>query len=1171
MSKKRRQATMDGNTAAAHISYAFTEMATIFPITPSSVMAEEIDEWAAQGRKNIFGNVVTVREMQSEGGASAAMHGSLQSGALTTTYTSSQGLMLMLPVMFRIAGELLPGVYHVAARAVGNNGFSIFGDHQDVMTTRPTGSVMLASGSVQECMDLGAVAHLSAIKSRLPFVHFFDGFRTSHEIQKIDLLEYDEMKELIDMEAVASFRERAMNPDEPVLRGCTQNPDVYFQQREAVNTFYEPVPETVQHYMNEINNLTGRDYKLFNYYGAPDAEVVIVSMASSCSVIRETIEHMNAEGKKYGLLQVHLFRPFSVSHFLDAIPATVKKIAVLDRTKEPGADGEPLYQDVCTAFSNAADAPLIVGGRYGIASKDFTPENVMQVYENLESDAPMNRFTVGITDDVTMLSLPPYSGTIDTTPAGTKECKFWGFGSDGTVGANKAAIKIIGDHTDQYAQAYFAYDSKKSGGLTISHLRFGEQPIRSSYQVYSADFIACHNPAYVDMYDMVSDLRDGGSFLLNCAWSEDELNDKLPADMRTKLKEKNAQFHIIDAAKVAKASGMGGRINMIMQAAFFKLANIIPIEEAVGYLKDAVVRNYSKRGQEVVDNNFCAIDMAISEIVRVDMNKISTEVTTVKAEEEYPEYVKNIVMPILRQKGDNLPVSAFKGREDGTYEIGTTKYEKRGVSTSIPVWDPSRCIQCNRCSYVCPHAVLRPKLLTDEEVQAAPAPIETAKANGFQGKTYTMAISALDCTGCGSCVRICPAREKALEMKPLDEYGDNLAANWNYLLGIDDPEMPDKIKNTVKGSQFMQPLMEFSGACAGCGETPYAKLITQLYGDRMVSANTAGCVATWGGSSPTIPYTTNKKGHGPCWGYSLFENEAEYAFGMYMGSNNVRDALKTEVEAALAGELPEDVREAMQAWADGFRDSDDTRARAEKLEAVLEGYRDDPVLNNIYRKRHFFVKRSYWMFGGDGWAYDIGFGGLDHVLASGENVNVFVYDTEVYSNTGGQSSKATPTGAVTKFAAAGKKTKKKDLGRIAMTYGYIYVAQVCMGANLDQTIKAITEAERYDGPSLIIGYAPCINHGIKAGMGSSQLQQKKAVDAGYWALYRYNPELAAEGKNPFILDSKEPTADFREFLMSETRFTSLAKNNPAEAEALLAKCEEDAMERLANYRKLASE
>jgi len=1168
--EKRRQETLDGNTAAAYISYAFTEMATIFPITPSSVMAEEVDEWAALGKKNIFGNTVTVREMQSEKGASAAMHGSLQSGALTTTYTASQGLMLMLPVMFRIAGELLPGVYHVASRAVGNNGFSIFGDHQDVMAVRTTGSVMISSGSVQECMDLGAVAHLSAIKCRLPVVHFFDGFRTSHEIQKIDMLEYDEMKEIIDMDAVNAFRARAMSPDDPVLRGCTQNPDVYFQQREAVNKFYMPVADTVQHYMDEINKLTGREYKLFNYYGAEDAESIIVSMGSSCSVIRETIDFLNRQGRKYGLLQVHLYRPFAVERFLDAMPAAVKRIAVLDRTKEPGANGEPLYQDVCTAFSGSGSTPLIIGGRYGIASKDFTPANVMEVYKNLEQKDPQDHFTVGIVDNVTFTSLPPLGYDIDTKPEGLKECKFWGFGSDGTVGANKAAIKIIGNHTDMYAQAYFAYDSKKSGGLTVSHLRFGTQPIQSSYQVHAADFIACHNQSYVDQYDMVKDLRMNGKFLLNCEWSADELNDKLPDSMKKTLLEKNAEFYIIDAAKVAEECGLGGRINMIMQTAFFKLADIIPIEDAVKYLKDAVEKNYSRKGREIVENNDRAIDSSLEKIVKVDAGNISAGSGTETGTEDYPEYYKNFVLPILKQEGDDLPVSAFVGYEDGTYEIGTTKYEKRGISLHVPAWDAEKCIQCNRCSFVCPHAVLRPKLLTEQQVSDAPVEIRAAEAKGYKDRKYVLAISALDCTGCGSCTHVCPAKEKAISLVPLSDR-DLLTARWEYLNEIEEAEIAEKQRNTVKGSQFLQPLLEFSGACAGCAETPYAKLITQLYGDRMVNINTAGCAAVWGGSSPTISYTKNRNGHGPCFGYSLFENEAEYGFGMYMGANEVRKNLAREVGCLVKADIPDDVREAMQEWLDGFDDPAETRERADKLETALERYKDDSALAGIYGKRHYFIKRSWWILGGDGWAYDIGFGGLDHVMAYGENINVFVFDTEVYSNTGGQSSKSTPVSAVAKFAAAGKKTKKKDLGRMAMSYGYIYVAQVCMGADMEQTVKAITEAERYNGPSLIIGYSPCINHGVKAGMGNSQIQQKRAVESGYWALYRYNPEAADNGENPFTLDSKDPSASFRDYLMSETRFTSLMKTNPDQAEQMFEKCEKDAMDRIAYYKKLDAE
>jgi len=1170
--KKRRQMTMDGNTATAHVSYAFTEVATIFPITPSSVMAEEIDEWSAQGRTNIFGNRVIVKEMQSEGGASGAMHGSLSTGALSSTYTASQGLMLMLPVMYRIAGELLPGVFHVSSRALATNAWSIFGDHQDVMSVRQAGCIMLSSGSVQECMDLSAVAHLSAIKSSLPMVHFFDGFRTSHEVQKIEVLEYDELAPLIDKDALRAFRDAALNPDHPVMHGCTENPDIFFQTREAVNKFYLPVPDVVQSYMDDINKMAGRNYKLFNYYGSPTAEYVIVAMGSSCSVIRETIEYQNEHGGNYGLLQVHLYRPFSNKHLLDAMPKSVKRIAVLDRTKEPGASGEPLYLDVRSAFYGKDDAPLIVGGRYGIGSKDFTPAHVMAVFRNLAMEKPVDGFTVGINDDVTFLSLPPYLEEFDSSPEGTTACKFWGLGSDGTVSANKSAIKIIGDHTDLYTQAYFAYDSKKSGGLTVSHLRFGKKPIQSSYLINRADFVACHNQAYVHMYDLLEDIKPGGRFLLNCVWDEEELEVQLPAALKRAIAEKNVEFYIINAVKIAQDMGLGGRINMVMQAAFFQLAKILPVEEAVSYLKSSVEESYGKQGMDIVEMNWRAIDAGISNISRIEVPaswRTAMDTPVIKKGEPVPEFIEKFVLPVTRQQGDKLPVSIFNGRENGSFPMGSSQYEKRGISLEVPFWKVDKCIQCNQCSFVCPHSVLRPKLLSEEQTVAAPVNVTVKKAIGFEGKNYTMAISALDCTGCGNCISVCPVKGKALEMVSLPEHRDAMEENWDYLKRIEVEDLPQSQRTTLKGSQFLQPFLEFSGACAGCGETPYAKLITQLYGDRMILANTAGCVVVWGNSSPSTAYTVDSKGHGPGWGYSLFENEAEYALGLYMGSKAVRNGLAAAVEKTLNNDLPAQLSSAMRMWLEGIDISDGTRERATALEEALKPYLADPAMAAVYERKDFFVKPSYWAFGGDGWAYDIGFGGLDHVLASGENINIFVFDTEVYSNTGGQSSKATPAAAVAKFAAAGKETKKKDLGRMAMSYGYVYVAQICMGGDRNQTIKAIAEAEAYDGPSLIIGYAPCINHGIKAGMGSAQLQQKRAVESGYWALYRYNPDRAKTGENPFILDSKEPTADFKEYLLSETRFSALEQDNPEQAEKLFKKAEQDAMDRIRYYKYLS--
>ena len=1074
--------------------------------------------------------------------------------------------MLMLPVVYRIAGELLPGVFNVSSRALGNSTLSIFGDHQDVMTLRAAGTTMLCSSSVQDCADLTAVAHLTAIKTRIPIVHFFDGFRTSHEVQKVELLEYDELAELVDWDAFHAFRDRAVSPDHPVLHGCTQNPDIFFQEREAGNKFYLPIPSTVQEYMDKINALTGRDYKLFNYYGSPTAENIIIAMGSSCSVIQETIDYQNAHGANYGLLQVRLFRPFSIKHLLEAIPASVKRICVLDRTKEPGAAGEPLYLDVRNAFYDSGRSPLIIGGRYGLGSKDFAPNDVMAVFTNLEAEAPKTGFTVGITDDVTFLSLPPYEGNFDPAPAGTTTCKFWGFGSDGTVGANKTAVKIIGDHTDMYAQAYFAYDSKKSGGLTVSHLRFGHKPILSSYQVNNPDFVACSNQTYVDLYEMLEGIKPGGRFLLNCSWSKDELEEKLPASLKREIANKAIEFYTINAVDVAESVGLGGRINMVMQSAFFKLANILPLDEAVSYLKSAVKKSYGKGGEKIVEMNYAAIDAGIDKLVKIDVPESwKTAQDAPKPNKNLPEFVEKFVMPVKCQQGDKLPVSTFNGIEDGSFPLGMSQYEKSGVAITVPKWDVNKCIQCNQCSFVCPHSVLRPTLLDAAAAAAAPASLDMTDAKGFDGYKFTMGFSAYDCTSCGNCIDVCPVKDKALVMVSFDENKDVFAANWEYVKDIDSPELPKNVRHTVKGSQFLRPLLEFPGSCAGCGESPYSKLITQLYGDRMVLVNTAGCVAAWGGSSPMMPYTVNRRGHGPAWGYSLFEDEAEYALGQSMGAKTVQANLKAAVESAYAAGVPEALKAPMKAWLDGFDETEGTRARADAFEKALEPYKDKAPFDAIYRRRDFFVKRVIWVFGGDGWAYDIGYGGLDHVLASGENLNFFVYDTEVYSNTGGQSSKATPAAAIAKFAAAGKETKKKDLGRMAMSYGYVYVAQVAMGADKNQTLKAITEAEAYDGPSIIIGYAPCINHGIKAGMGHAQQQQKHAVESGYWALYRYNPDLADKGENPFILDSKAPTTPFRDYLMSETRFASMLQFNPGAAERLFTKAEKDAMDRLHYY------
>lgn len=1162
--------TMDGNTAAAYISYAFTDVAAIYPITPSSPMAEVVDEWSAQGKKNIFGQSVKLLEMQSEAGASGAVHGSLQSGALTTTYTASQGLLLMIPNMYKMAGELLPAVFHVSARALATSSLSIFGDHQDVMAARQTGFALLAEGSVQEVMDLAGVAHLSAIKGRVPFLNFFDGFRTSHEIQKIEVLDYDDLAKLLDKDAVAAFRKRGLNPDNPVIRGTAQNPDIYFQTREAVNSYYEELPEIVEEYMGKIKELTGREYHLFNYYGAADAENIIITMGSSTETARTVVEALNAQGQKVGVLCVHLYRPFSVKHFMDAIPQTVKRIAVLDRTKEPGSFGEPLYLDVRAAFYTSDRQPLIIGGRYGLGSKDLLPGDIVAVFDNLAAAEPKNNFTISITDDLSHTSLPRVEG-VDVTAAGTKACKFWGLGSDGTVGANKSAIKIIGDYTDMYAQGYFSYDSKKSGGVTVSHLRFGHTPIMAPYLIDRADFVAVHNQSYVHGYDVTSGLKKGGTFLLNCTWTAAELDEQLPGQLKRYIAENDVKFYIIDAVKIAQEIGLGGRINMIMQSAFFKLADIIPLDDAVKYLKDAVEHSYGKKGQNVVDMNNAAIDKGINAIVKVDVPASWAEAAdTPVAAATGNDFVDKLLVPMNRLEGDKLPVSVFKDYADGTFPSGTSAYEKRGIAINVPEWQIDSCIQCNQCAFVCPHAAIRPVLMTEEEAAKAPATLPSKPAIGAKGMNFAITISPLDCTGCGNCAQVCPApKAKALVMKPLESQLPKSEA-WEYSQHTVAPKANPLNKKTMKGIQFEKPLLEFSGACAGCGETPYAKLVTQLVGDRMMIANATGCTSIWGASAPSMPYTKNCAGHGPSWANSLFEDNAEYGLGMFLGVKQSRERVAEMIKAMPLEQAPADLREAATAWLEHMNESEGTRERADALTAALEKYKDGcDKCAALYAEKQFFVKRSHWIFGGDGWAYDIGYGGLDHVLASGENVNVMVFDTEVYSNTGGQSSKSTPTAAIAKFAASGKKTKKKDLGMMAMSYGYVYVAQVAMGADKNQTLKAIAEAEAYEGPSLIIAYAPCINHGLKVGMGCSQLEEKRAVDCGYWATYRYNPELKAAGKNPFILDSKEPTQNFREFLMGEVRFSSLQKMFPDTAEALFEKTEKDAKERLDGYKKLA--
>ncbi len=1170
---KRKTQTMDGNTAAAYAAYAFTDVASIYPITPSSPMAGLVDEWSAKDKKNIFGETVIVKEMQSEGGAAGALHGALQSGALSTTFTASQGLLLMIPNMYKIAGELLPAVFHVSSRSLASNSLSIFGDHQDVMSTRQTGFTLLASSSVQQAMDLGAVAHLSAIKSRLPVLHFFDGFRTSHEVQKIEILEYEELASLIDYDSIKAFKNNSLSPNRPVLRGTTQNPDIFFQLRESINKFHDAVPTIVQSYMDKINSLTGRDYKLFNYYGVENAENLIIAMGSGCETICEVVDYLNSRGEKAGLLEVHLYRPFSAEFMLSQVPKSVKRIAVLDRTKEPGANGEPLYLDIKNAYYGTKNAPLIIGGRYGLGSKDFVPDDVMAVFNNLKSENPINDFTVSIIDDVTNKSLPKSKENINPTPKGTIACKFWGFGSDGTVGANKSAIKIIGDNTDFYTQAYFEYDAKKSGGLTISHLRFGISPIREPYTINKADFIACHNQSYVNKYNILEGIKKGGKFLLNSIWNEDELNKQLPPKLKRDIINNEIEFYTINAIEIAKEIGLSGRINMIMQAAFFKLTNILPIEEVAKYLKEEVKKSYGNKGQSVVDMNCIAIDKGFDSIkkIRIPESWKNAKDAEVKNNPDIPEFIGKVVFAMNRQEGDNLPVSAFNNHEDGSFPLGATAWEKREISIEVPKWDAIKCIQCNRCSFVCPHAVIRPTLITDEEIKNAPVDFVSVKATRYDDMNYHLAVSALDCTGCGSCINVCPAKDKAISMKKLSVNREQYIKDWEYAKDIVSKKIPLDQSKTVKGSQFNRPLIEFSGACAGCGETPYAKLVTQMFGDRMMISNAAGCSTVWGGS-PSVSYTTNENGYGPAWGFSLFEDNAEFGFGMYLGVQKIRNATKQKALDAINNGVSKTVDKALNEWIDGFEKSEGTRERAEKLERVLlKEKKSDVLLNKIYDNKDYFIKRSHWIFGGDGWAYDIGYGGLDHVLASGENINVLVFDTEVYSNTGGQSSKATPTAAIAEFSSNGKRTRKKDLGLMAMSYGYVYVAQIAMGADNNQTLKAIMEAENYPGPSLIIAYSPCVNHGIKAGMGKAQMQQKDAVESGYWTLYRYNPELENAGKNPFILDSKEPTKDFKEYLMSEVRYSSLFEVFPEKADELFEKAESDAKFRYYRYVRMANQ
>jgi pyruvate-ferredoxin/flavodoxin oxidoreductase len=1167
--------SMDGNMAAAYVAYAFTDVAAIYPITPSSNMAEYTDEWAASGKKNIFGQSVSVTELQSEGGASGAVHGSLQAGALTTTYTASQGLLLMIPNMYKMAGELLPAVFHVSARAIAAHALSIYGDHSDIMAARQTGFAMLASGSVQEVMDLGGIAHLAAIKSRVPFVHFFDGFRTSHEVQKIETIDYSVFSDLVDMDAVDAFRNRALNPEHPVTRGTAQNPDIFFQAKEASNNFYTAVPDVVNDYMAKISAVVGRDYKPFNYYGAPDAENIVIAMGSVTEALEELVDYLNAGGKKVGVLKIHLYRPFSAKYFFDVFPTSVKKIAVLDRSKEPGSLGEALYEEIRTLFYDAENRPVIVGGRYGLGSKDVTPTVLKAVYDNLELDQPRNGFTIGIVDDVTGLSLP-IGEDIVTENESAIRCKFWGLGSDGTVGANKSAIKIIGDKTDMYAQGYFSYDSKKSGGITVSHLRFGKEKIRSTYLINEADYIACHNQSYVDKYDLLKGLKKGGRFVLNTHWTTEELDIHLPASLKRDIANKNAEFYTVNATDLAEEIGLGNRINMIMQAAFFKLADVLPIEKAVEFLKEAVVKSYGSKGEKIISMNNAAIDKGINALVKIDVPAAWATATEVAEEETtVPDFIKNVAFVMNAQNGDSLPVSAFEGREDGTFPMGISAYEKRGIAVNVPEWQVDNCIQCNQCSFVCPHSVIRPFLLDENEVANAPEGFSTKKAVGkqFEGLQYKIQISPLDCTGCGNCADICPSKEKSLIMKPLEGQMAEVT-NWDYAHNQVTYKSDLMDVNTLKGSQFAQPLFEFSGACAGCGETPYLKVITQLYGDRMMIANATGCSSIWGGSAPATVFTQNAEGNGPAWANSLFEDNAEYGYGMTMGIKQIRNSLEMNLNTLIGSDVPSEAKAAFQAWIEAKEDAKASKDAAKAVKDALANITSEDaatkkIVADVLSKKDYLAKKSMWIVGGDGWAYDIGYGGLDHVLAAGENVNVLVFDTEVYSNTGGQASKSTPTAAVAKFAASGKEVKKKDLGMIAATYGYVYVAQVAMGSNKNQFMKALTEAEAYDGPSLIIAYSPCIAHGIKNGMGKTQLREQEAVDAGYWHLWRYNPELVKEGKNPFTLDSKEPSADFQEFLLGEVRYTSLQKTFPDQAERLFVKAEKDAKERYDSYIRMA--
>jgi len=1174
MSKEKKFMTCDGNQAAAHISYMFTEVAAIYPITPSSTMAEHVDEWAAAGRKNIFGETVLVQEMQSEAGAAGAVHGSLQAGALTTTYTASQGLLLMIPNMYKIAGELLPGVFHVSARTLASHTLCIFGDHQDVMATRQTGFAMLAEGSVQEVMDLAAVAHLTAIKARIPFVNFFDGFRTSHEIQKVEAMDMEDLRPLVDMEALAQFRAGALNPDSPVTRGTAENPDVFFQHRESCNDFYTAVPAVVEDYMKKINEITGRQYGLFDYYGAKDADRVIIAMGSVTEAIREAIDYLTEKGEKVGLVAVHLYRPFSAKHFLAAVPSTAKRIAVLDRTKEPGANGEPLYLDVKDCFYGVENAPVIVGGRYGLGSKDTTPAQVLSVYENLALPMPKNQFTIGIEDDVTFTSLP-MKEEIAMGGASIYQAKFYGLGADGTVGANKNSVKIIGDNTNKYCQAYFSYDSKKSGGFTCSHLRFGDEPIRSTYLVTTPNFVACHVQAYLHMYDVTRGLQKNGTFLLNTVWEGEQLAKNLPNNVKKYFAENNITVYYIDATKIAQEIGLGNRTNTILQSAFFRITEVIPVDLAVEQMKKFIVKSYGKKGEDVVNKNYQAVDRG-GEYKKLDVDPAWANLTVENTvDDNAPAFVNNVVRPINGQNGDLLPVSAFKGREDGTWDAGTAAYEKRGVAAFVPVWNSENCIQCNFCAYVCPHAAIRPFLM--DEAEAAASPFEDkdklkALGKGLEGLSFVQVVDVLDCLGCGNCADVCPGKkgEKALTMVPLMGHEEDQKL-WDYAVkNVKTKQSRVDVKQNIKNSQFATPLFEFSGACSGCGETPYLKLISQLFGDRQIVANATGCSSIYSASVPSTPYTKNEKGHGPAWANSLFEDFCEFGLGMTIADEKMRARVAGFVQDAAADEtVAPEVKALYNEWLENMNDGDKTRELSDKIMAAIE-HSDNAADLKVKSLGQYLVKRSQWIVGGDGASYDIGFGGLDHVIASGKNVNILVIDTEVYSNTGGQASKATPIGAIAKFAAAGKRIRKKDLGLIASTYGYVYVAQIAMGADMAQCLKAIREAEAYDGPSVIIAYAPCINHGLKSGMGKSQAEEKKAVACGYWHLWRYNPTLEAEGKNPFTLDSKEPNWEgFNDFLKGEVRYASVMKQYPEEAEQLFAAAKENAQWRYNNYRRLA--